>query len=107
MLHTSIAPEPDYLIPEWPAPAHVRSLCTTRVGGASAGPYASLNLGTHVGDVPEAVEFNRARLGRSLGAKPVFLNQVHGTHMLALGLIAKTARRRMGRLRASAHWPAQ
>ena len=84
MLHTSIAPEPDYLIPEWPAPVHVRSLCTTRVGGASAGPYASLNMGTHVGDVPEAVEFNRARLGRSLGAKPVFLNQVHGTHMLAL-----------------------
>lgn len=77
-------PDPEWLIPDWPAPAGVRALCTTRSGGVSLGPYASLNLGTHVGDAPEAVQTNRARLASSLGAKPVFLDQVHGTHLLAL-----------------------
>lgn len=74
----------DWLIPQWPAPANVRALCTTRAGGVSSGPYASLNLGTHVADDPVAVAQNRARLAQALGVRPVFMNQVHGTHMLAL-----------------------
>ena len=79
----------DWLVPEWPAPAGVQALCTTRAGGVSQGPYASMNLGTHVGDDPQAVQTNRARLQAALGqstpgARPVFLSQVHGTGVAAL-----------------------
>lgn len=54
---------------------------TTRQGGVSRPPYASLNLGLHVGDVPAAVKVNRAKLGAALGdmRRPqVYLQQVHG-----------------------------
>ncbi len=74
----------DYLIPQWPAPAGVRAVCSTRAGGVSAPPYDSLNLGDHVGDDPYAVQSNRVRLQRTLKAKAVFLNQVHGTQVLEL-----------------------
>jgi YfiH family protein len=70
--------------PAWPAPAHVRTLCTTRDGGVSLPPFDSLNLGMHVGDDADAVATNRKRLHSMVGAKPVFLNQVHGTHLLEL-----------------------
>ncbi|MCG9116127.1 peptidoglycan editing factor PgeF [Laribacter hongkongensis] len=62
----------------WPAPARVRTLITTRDGGVSLAPYASLNLGQHVGDDPAAVAENRARLRACLPAEPFWLNQVHG-----------------------------
>ena len=74
----------DWLIPHWPAPASVRALCTTRSGGQSQPPYDSLNLGDHVGDDPADVRANRAVLGQALGARPVFLQQVHGTRVQAL-----------------------
>jgi polyphenol oxidase len=74
----------DYLIPQWPAPAWVRALCTTRAGGSSSAPYDSLNLGEHVGDDPQAVAANRATLLRSISARPVFLSQVHSTVVVAL-----------------------
>ncbi len=68
----------------WPAPANVRALTTTRRGGASGGPYASFNLGDHVGDDPEAVRLNRARLREvlALPAEPAWLKQVHGTTVI-------------------------
>ena len=69
----------DRLTPEWAAPTNVRAVCTTRVGGVSASPYASLNLGDHVGDDPAHVARNRAILEREIGARPVYLKQVHGT----------------------------
>jgi YfiH family protein len=58
---------------------------TTRVGGVSVGPYASLNLGASVGDAPDAVAENRARLATSLGFSPerlVTTPQVHGKDVL-------------------------
>lgn len=75
---------PDWLIPKWPAPKHVRALCSTRKGGSSVAPYDSFNLGDHVGDDPVAVETNRDRLRQAMGARPVFLSQRHGTEVLAL-----------------------
>ncbi|VTU30201.1 peptidoglycan editing factor PgeF [Variovorax sp. RA8] len=72
------------LVPDWPAPPGVHALCTTREGGVSGGAYRSLNLGDHVGDTPADVAVNRARLRDALGARPVFLQQVHGTQLLAL-----------------------
>ncbi len=68
-----------WIVPDWPAPARVRALSTTRAGGVSAAPYASLNLGTHVGDDPACVAANRARVRSLLPAEPCWLNQVHGT----------------------------
>jgi polyphenol oxidase len=73
-----------WLNPDWPAPPGVRALCSTRSGGVSLAPYDSLNLGDHVGDDPLAVAENRARLAQQLGAHPVFLKQVHGTHTIPL-----------------------
>jgi len=67
------------IIPDWPAPKQVRSLQTTRLGGGSVAPYDSLNLGSHVGDVPLAVARNRMLLNTILPSEPVWLEQVHGT----------------------------
>ncbi|HEX8873508.1 MAG TPA: peptidoglycan editing factor PgeF [Nitrosospira sp.] len=68
----------DWIVPDWPAPHNVRALFTTRNGGASGGPYASLNLGDHVGDDPLNVEKNRSLLRQILPAEPAWLKQVHG-----------------------------
>ena len=76
---------PDWLIPQWPAPPGVQAVCTTRAGGQSSAPYDSLNLGDHVGDNSVDVVANRATLAQALGAKPVFLSQVHGTQVHRLG----------------------
>ena len=74
----------DWLIPDWPAPAGVRAVFTTRAGGLSAAPYDSLNLGDHVGDLPAKVAANRTLLRQALGSRAVFLQQVHGSEVLAL-----------------------
>lgn len=75
---------PDWLVPEWPAPAHVHAVCTTRTGGSSVAPYDSLNLGEHVGDQPLDVAANRAILARAIHARPVFLSQLHGVQVVSL-----------------------
>jgi polyphenol oxidase len=71
--------DPDWIVPDWPAPSNVRALITTRAGGTSRGPYASLNLGLRCGDEEAAVRENRARLQRVLPQAPKWLAQVHGT----------------------------
>lgn len=56
-------------------------IVTTRGGGASSGPYASLNLGLHVGDSDADVLENRCRVAAAFGADLgdfVFCNQAHG-----------------------------
>lgn len=84
----SDTPVPELIIPDWPAPAGVRAVATTRGGGYSQGPYAGLNLATHVGDDPAAVQANRQLLRRHLGldAEPAWLHQVHGRRVLELPL---------------------
>jgi len=72
----------DWIEPDWPAPPRVRALVTTRSGGVSGGPYASLNLGTRVGDNAAAVRENRARLSAALPSEPRWLEQVHGTDVV-------------------------
>jgi YfiH family protein len=79
------------VVPDWPLPPGVRALQTTRVGGASSGPWAGFNLGDHVGDDPAAVAANRAALARRLPAMPVWLAQVHGTAVAAIDSIADGA----------------
>lgn len=54
---------------------------TDRRGGVSLPPYDSLNLGARVGDDPEAVAINRARLSDHLGLtgdRVLLLDQCHG-----------------------------
>jgi len=69
---------PEWIVPEWPAPASVQAVMTTRHGGTSLVPFDAMNTATHVGDDPLAVQRNRHILGRWLPAEPVWLNQVHG-----------------------------
>ena len=78
-----------WLIPDWPElPANVAALSTLRGdgfgGGFSRTPYddgrgaGGLNLGSHVGDCPEDVARNRARLQEAVGVPIAWLSQVHG-----------------------------
>lgn len=80
------------IIPDWPGlPSNVGACATLRGGGASQGPYddgnggGGLNLGSHVGDQPAAVESNRARLDILLPASPLWLTQVHGHQVVDAG----------------------
>ena len=68
----------------------MRTLLTTRTGGVSVAPYASLNLGDHVGDDPRAVAENRQRLAARLPASPCWLQQVHGTTVVTWRLLVQT-----------------
>jgi hypothetical protein len=74
----------EWLVPDWPVPAGIRALFTTRAGGVSAPPFDSFNLGDHVRDDPVAVAANRRRLREAVGARPVFLSQTHGVKVAAL-----------------------
>ncbi|HEY3300480.1 MAG TPA: peptidoglycan editing factor PgeF [Methylophilaceae bacterium] len=71
-----------FITPNWPAPASVKSLQTTRVGGKSIAPYDSLNLGGHVGDEPLTVAANRQLLNQYVPSEPLWLNQVHGLEVV-------------------------
>lgn len=68
---------------DWPAPDNVHTLITTRQGGVSQGAYDSLNLGMHVGDDAECVAENRRRLQVAVPLPIAYLNQVHGTQIVA------------------------
>ena len=79
-------PASDIVCADWPAPAGIRAVTTRRSGGVSAAPFDTLNLGDHVGDTPEAVALNRARLVETLAlpSAPAWLHQVHGTRVIDL-----------------------
>ena len=68
--------------PDWDAGERVGAAMSERAGGVSVAPYDTLNLGDHVGDAAEAVLENRARWQREIGARPVYLRQVHGTAVI-------------------------
>jgi hypothetical protein len=81
---TNLRPHPQWIVPDWPAPAKVRALITTRAGGVSSGSFADgqgnggMNLGLKSGDAIECVQANRARLRAWLPTEPRWLQQVHG-----------------------------
>jgi polyphenol oxidase len=63
---------------------HARAAFTTRLGGVSAGPFESLNLGLLTGDDPGAVRSNRHRTAAALGLEPdrfLIGRQVHGAEI--------------------------
>ncbi|MBI5337497.1 MAG: peptidoglycan editing factor PgeF [Mycolicibacterium rufum] len=62
----------------------VRRVTTTRAGGMSRPPFATFNLGDHVGDDPAAVAANRRRLATATGLGAggiVWMNQTHSTRV--------------------------
>lgn len=74
----------DWIVPEWQAPDGVMAFVTTRRGGASSGPSASLDLGpARLEKLDPAsrslVLQNRARVAALLPSEPVWLEQTHGT----------------------------
>jgi len=77
-----LEPPCDWIVPDWPAPANVRALITTRSGGVSTGPFASMNLGQRIDDDIQSVRVNRAALRDILHAEPRWLLQVHGAQVV-------------------------
>lgn len=69
--------------PDWPAPANVKSLQTTRLGGVSAAPYSSFNLGDHVGDEIKDVVANR----QQLPSPAAWLRQTHSTIVVDASMV--------------------
>lgn len=77
-----------------------RAVFSTRRGGHSSGPYASLNLGWLTDDEPRAVTRNRETLQAELGAPPLsFVHQVHGAEVRRLTAATALPRERAGGLR--------
>jgi len=74
----------NFLIPDWPAPAQVKSAIILRSGGCSRAPFESNNLALHVEDNASDVQKNRDGLVDSLAlpAQPLWLNQCHGTDLV-------------------------
>ncbi|MGE5668695.1 MAG: peptidoglycan editing factor PgeF [Betaproteobacteria bacterium] len=78
----------DWIVPQWPAPPAVRAFVTTRNGGVSEGPCASLDAGgqplrgepAYVAAVLE----NRRRIEAWLPSPPHWLDQVHGTQVVRI-----------------------
>jgi YfiH family protein len=68
----------DWIVPDWSPPPGVHALFTTRSGGVSTGPRATLNLGAGIGDADDVVAENRCRLLAFCPSPPRWMHQVHG-----------------------------
>lgn len=69
----------------WQAPGPYEVVFSTRLGGVSRGPFASLNIGLLTEDDPEQVRENRRRLYAAAGAdgeRVVWPRQVHGSRVV-------------------------
>ncbi|NTW82225.1 MAG: peptidoglycan editing factor PgeF [Chlorobiaceae bacterium] len=85
-LSTTHSLSPEYIVPEcFSETGNLLALQSTRQGGVSEGPYASLNLGRNTGDTPEKIHENLLLLCSAAGIgkdRLVSSNQVHGTSIL-------------------------
>lgn len=76
-----------FIDPDWPAPARVRAVASTRrAPGGSAPPFGRCNLGARSGDDPRQVLANRADVAVALAlpSAPHWLHQVHGAGVLGV-----------------------
>jgi YfiH family protein len=71
----------DHIAVELPG---ARAVFTTRRGGHSSGPYASLNFGRLTDDRAEDVRRNHATLESELGVSLSYIRQVHGTDVVRI-----------------------
>jgi polyphenol oxidase len=102
----------DWIVPDWPAPAGVRALVTTRSGGVSPPPWGAtpqeaggMNLGLGSGDEGDRVLANRARLRSFLPAEPMWLRQVHGARVMSMPMYLMSSPRRPMRVSRSRPLP--
>lgn len=73
--------------PAW-AGFPVAAAFSTRRGGVSTGPFATLNLGLHVGDIPARVLENRRRFCAALGVEARHMvcgEQLHTARVAVVG----------------------
>ncbi|MDZ4166603.1 MAG: polyphenol oxidase family protein [Coriobacteriia bacterium] len=73
-----------HVVPSLFAESGIGVVFSERSGGVSTDPYTSLDLASHVGDDPGAVDINRGRLLSALGIAPLrdqltTAGQIHGT----------------------------
>ena len=83
-----------WIIPNWQAPVHVNAISTTRImAGNSLPPFDSFNVGVHVGDHLQHVNYNRQQLIKmfDLPSTPLWLDQVHGYEVAIAGDTASQA----------------
>lgn len=75
------------LKPDWPVRESVVAYTATRRGGVSVSPFGQLNVATHVGDLPAAVQENRRRLVAELNlpGEPNWLSQTHSSALVKIG----------------------
>lgn len=77
-----------WIFPDWPAPARVHAVITTRDGpGVSAPPFGRFNLGLRSGESVDVVASNRGVLQQAMNlpGTPRWLQQVHGSTVAELG----------------------
>lgn len=74
------------LLADWPAPDHIGSITTTRIGGASKPPFDSNNMGINTGDVKSHVEANHDALKKELNlpSEPIWLHQTHSNECVVV-----------------------
>jgi YfiH family protein len=89
MHHSDLDPQNRLLIPDWPTPENVLSLCTTRHSFHAASQldsgYEAFNLALHVGDDAASVIANRTRLATYSGLTDkqiAWLEQIHETDIV-------------------------
>lgn len=87
-----------FLTANWPAPCHIKTLMSTRNGGVSMPPFASLNVGAHVGDNLTHVAQNRAIVQAQVPVPLAYLNQTHGVDVVEAAFSIDTP------LNADASW---
>ena len=85
-MQQSLQQHPDWIIPQWAAPANVRAVTTTRIGGHSSGEYSSMNLGDRTEDDMISIAKNRNELYKSLElpCEPTWLYQTHSSKVVRL-----------------------
>ena len=74
---------------------------STRAGGVSEGPFASLNLGRATADEPERVDENRRRLLTELGGEVERLALNWQTHSATVRLAMRGGRSHCSRQRTT------
>ena len=85
----------------WEVPGPYEIVFTTRRGGVSEGPYASLNLGRKTGDDVERVDENRRRACAEIDADPERLALNYQVHSAVVGRAQQGER---GGVRADGLW---
>ena len=79
------------ITPKWNAPAGVKAFFTTRNGGVSDPPFASMNVSMTVGDDEDAVRENRLRVDWKLPSRAKWLRQAHTSRVLRAGEVVPDA----------------